>query len=96
MFLSEFLHETGFDNVAAQLGVSRQVVWEWSRYGAVPKPENAMKLIILSKGLLTWEDVYKPFAQKALHKTSFQVESGGVRHSVSFDFTKELKELGIK
>lgn len=96
MKLDEFLSKAGFDEVSAQLNVSRQTVWEWSRYGVVPKPENAMKLIILSNGHLSWEDIYKPFAQKALHKTSFPVESGGVRHVVSFDFAKELKELGIK
>lgn len=96
MNLSSFLSETGFEEVATQLNISKQIVWEWSRFGAVPKPENAMKLILLSKGVLTWEDIYKPFAQKALHKTSFPVESGGVKHVISFDFTKELKELGIK
>ena len=94
MDLISFLKVEGHEAVARKVGVSKQIVYEWANLNKAPRPENVLKLILISNGRLTWESIYLPFAQKALHGTSFVMDAGSFSSKVSFDFKKELKELG--
>lgn len=93
MNLVHFLKVESVKSVAGKIGVSESIVYEWAKLEKAPRPENAMKLILISNGRLTWESIYLPFAQKVLHGTSFKMDAGSFTSKVSFDFKQELKEL---
>lgn len=49
---------------ARQIGVSHQAATKIVR-GSRPNPENAQKIIALSNGLVSWDDLYRTKFRKA-------------------------------
>jgi len=65
MKLETFIAKQGGDTaVAKKLKLNYETVRKWRILHSSPRPWHAYKLIKLSEGLLTWEDVYLPFAKK--------------------------------
>lgn len=70
MKLTDYINEMGIDRVSKIAGVSRQTVYNWLNLENVPKPETAFLLILESKELLNWEEIYEPYlsTRKTLQK----------------------------
>lgn len=85
MTIKEFITQAGGAYVADQLGISRQAVHEWGEGTVTPRPEFALKLIHISGGLITWHDIFQPFAESKLKGETFSwVSKSGASHQVKF------------
>lgn len=62
MTLQNYIIEVGQSELARQLNVTRQTVFQWLNFSTVPRPEMAGRIIAISKNRVTWEDIYKPYA----------------------------------
>ena len=59
MKLNKFIVKNGGDTaVAKKLGVSVETVRKWRIGETSPRPRSALALIKMSRGTLSWKDVY--------------------------------------
>ncbi|MEM4359699.1 MAG: helix-turn-helix transcriptional regulator [Candidatus Bilamarchaeaceae archaeon] len=60
MRLCEYLEQNSMSQAefARRLGVTRQAVQAWCRGKRSPRPELAKKIIVETRGLCGWDDVY--------------------------------------
>lgn len=69
---TRWLERTGMGTIAKRIGVSRQILSQWKQRKSLPRPRYALLLIRMSKGAVTFEDVYKPVALRTLRKKKSQ------------------------
>ena len=61
MNLQKYIELVGIEKVMEITGVSKQTVYNWKNLVSIPSPHNAAVLIMESRGVLNWENVYEPF-----------------------------------
>lgn len=59
--IHQYIDKVGRLAVADSLGITRQCVFNWYHHVTMPRPIYANRLIKISKGLLDWEHIYKPY-----------------------------------
>lgn len=64
MTFSTFIESVGAFRLAAMLGLAPTTIYRWRDLESVPRPEIALKLILVSSGVLTWEKIYLPYLRK--------------------------------
>jgi hypothetical protein len=62
MLFSEFLLKTGAKKISIETGIPIRTLHSWARLERMPSPYSVWKIIKKSKGKITWEGVYLPFA----------------------------------
>lgn len=66
MTLPQYIEKMGIRKTADLLGVSPQTVLQWKNLETTPRPMTAYNIIEVTKGLLDWEDIYKPYVLNQL------------------------------
>ena len=64
MTLPQYIDKIGSGKLATRLGVDESTVSKWKTWAGVPGPENAYKIVNLSMGIITYEDIYEPYFMK--------------------------------
>jgi len=65
MTLVEWIEKQGGPSKTARLlGCDKGTVSQWNRMQALPKDETKVKILLLSKGKVTFNDMIKPFAKQ--------------------------------
>ena len=87
MALKEYIEKVGPVELADKLRVSRQLIYRWSGLKGVPRPELALKMMLLSSGALSFESIYMPYLEKKLTGKKFRV-GGKKAEQLEFKFAK--------
>jgi hypothetical protein len=61
MQLIEYIKDIGPTKFAELVGVSTNQVHKYQNLADVPRPKLARKIVKLTHGLVTYEDIYEPF-----------------------------------
>jgi len=59
MTLAEFIQEYGQLKLAKKLSVAKQAVYQWQHGITVPRPLSAIRIVELSKGRVSFLEIYK-------------------------------------
>ena len=82
----EFIEQVGRSRLCTILGVTRSTVHKWTTHEQAPRPATAFHLIMFSQGVLSWEAVYKPFAEHDLKGKSIVSVDPLTGAKITFDF----------
>ena len=66
MNIVSYIEKMGVRKTAKTLDVSPQTVLQWKNLETTPRPMTAHKIIELTGGILSWEDIYKPYVMNQL------------------------------
>lgn len=83
----DFIENFGRSRLCKLLNVTRSAVHQWVTYNQAPRPATAYQLILLSQGTLTWEAIYRPFAEKDMKGKKIVVDDPTTGAKLTFDFT---------
>lgn len=84
MQLQEFIDSVGQPQLAEMMKVTTATISGWRTYKIAPPPLEAFKLIEISHGALTWENIYDPFIDSYLKRNNIKREKIGVQLSFPF------------
>lgn len=70
--LNEFIEKVGRTRLSEILNVTRSTVHKWTTHEQAPRPATAYLLVMYSQGALTWEDIYRPFAEHDMRGKKFE------------------------
>lgn len=68
MTLPEFIDYKTVRVIAEVLNLDLSTVYRWKNFQTIPEPVTAAFLIKMSRGLLSYSDIYSPFFER--HKES--------------------------
>lgn len=85
----EFIEQVGRPRLAAILGVTRSAVHKWTTHEQAPRPATAYHLIMFSQGTLSWEAIYKPFAEHDMKGKKIESVDPLTGAKITFDFTNK-------
>lgn len=84
MQLHQFINSVGQVKLAEMLGVTKATLSNWQLYKNPPPPLDAFKLITLSHGALTWENIYDPYIDAQLRERKIDRKKVGPQLSFNF------------
>lgn len=84
MKLHEFIISVGHKKLSEILNLTDVTIKNWRDYDNPPSPLDALKLIKLSHGALTWEAIYEPYCEKQLKKKGIKIEKVNVQLDFNF------------
>jgi hypothetical protein len=87
MTFKEFIEHVGRARLCALLGVTRSTIHKWTTHEQAPRPATAFHLIMFSQGALSWEAVYKPFAEHDMKGKKIVSVDSATGAKITFDFT---------
>lgn len=61
MNLKDWIIKTGVVKAAEQLDIGYTAVSNWKQYRAVPEPKTARKIVKLTKGKVSYDNIYEPY-----------------------------------
>lgn len=59
MNITEYIKSVGVPVIAKQIGVTERAVQSWKLRQRKPRPEDAMKLVELSGGMISFSSIYR-------------------------------------
>lgn len=74
--LQAFISAYGLNKVAKDLGITSQAVYHWDKGTHVPSPIKAYQMIKLSNELLSFDSIYRPYAELAIDTQNSLNEEG--------------------
>jgi hypothetical protein len=84
MKLHEFINNIGHKTLSELLDVTTVTTKNWSDYDNAPTPLDALKLIKLSHGALTFETIYHPYCEKKLKDKGIKIDRVGIQPDFGF------------
>lgn len=66
--LSEWIEKYGVDKLSKKLNYRKPTVWKWLRGDGPPDARTIFNLIKLSKGKLTFNDIYIESSRRTNHE----------------------------
>ena len=64
--LQAYIREHGVHKAAELLGQPVKAVWDWRNLDRCPRPETAFKIVAATKGVVSYEGIYIPFALRKM------------------------------
>lgn len=74
--LQAFIHAYGQNKLARDLGITTQAIYHWEKGTHVPTPIKALQIIKLSNELLSFDSIYRPYAEIAIDAHNTLNEEG--------------------
>lgn len=87
--LKDFIEKSGRSRLCQVLGVTRSTIHKWTTHEQAPRPATAFQLIMFSQGQLSWESVYRPFAEHDMRGKVIEVVDPTTGAKLTFDFTNK-------
>jgi len=85
--LKDFIENVGRSRLCQILNVTRSTIHKWTTHEQAPRPATAYHLIMFSQGVLSWEAVYKPFAEHDMKGKKIESIDPATGAKITFDFS---------